>query len=102
MPRFLPLLLLVVVLACYRNAETENTPCTGTRFVVVSNNSTRAIDVYTFQNGQRTVIGTVTAGSSGEFPFVGAPGTVGYRVEGSGAPVPESPPSPVQMRDTCR
>jgi hypothetical protein len=104
MMRSLQLLLLVVAVACYRNTESGAEPCTGTRFVVVSNNWNRAIDVWTYQNGQRTVIGTVTAGSTGQFPVSAA--NVSYSAEGGGssgaAAAPMGATSPIQTRYICR
>jgi hypothetical protein len=102
MPKSLQLLLFVAVVACYRNADPEATACTGTRFVVVSNNWNRAIDVYVYQNGQRTVLGTVTAGSSGQFPVEGR-ASVGYTAEGGvGGSAPMGATSPIQTRYICR
>ena len=102
MSRSLQLLLLVAVAACYRNPEPESqASCSGSRFAVVSNNWNRAVDVYAWQNGKELVIGTVTAGSSGQFPVPGGV-SVSFRAEGGGVAPSRGPTSPIQTHYICR
>ena len=102
---FLLLPLILGIAACHRvpdPAQAES--CSGTTFVAVANHWTQAVYVYAWQDGRANVLGTVTAGSSGQFPMANRYVSVGARVEGvtSGAIMHIGPTSSVQTRIICR
>jgi hypothetical protein len=84
MIRCLNALLLGLLVGCVRSTDTQPraSTCNGSRFVIVSNNWTRGVDVWVQSRaGSVTTVGSVTPGSRGEFP-VPDDGYAGLRLEG--------------------
>ena len=104
---FIVALVVAIAAACARNPDPgagAGEPCAGMRFVSVSNQWSRGIDVYARDRRTATpvLLGTVTPGETREFAF--AEGQyVTYEVEGAlRLGLPASERSLIRVRYLCR